>query len=99
MKSIRSVIAGLALLATAGILHAQLLTGTISSGTAETAPQDSIVQITAEAEGLTPVDPTTLPLFATCWWTVFPGGGPVPMPCPPQDLSVPIYEIVPGSGI
>ena len=57
---------------------------------------DSIVRIAAEAEGLSQVDPASLPFFASCWWTVSPGGAPVPMPCPPQDLSVPIYQIVDG---
>ncbi|HEV2692653.1 MAG TPA: alpha/beta hydrolase [Verrucomicrobiae bacterium] len=58
---------------------------------------DSIVQITAEAEGLSRVDPATLPLLAPCWWTVFPDSGPLPMPCPPFDLSVPVYELADGS--
>jgi hypothetical protein len=88
------------------IIISTLLTA-IGSGLAQTLQQsdsgsvaqpDSIVQITAEAEGLTQVDPTTLPPFASCWWTVYPDGGPVPMPYLP-DPSVPIYEIVPGSGI
>jgi len=76
------------------ILHAQLAVQSI--GVAQSSPPDSIVQITAEAEGLSQVDPSTLPLFASCWWTVFPGGRPVPMPCPPNGLSVPIYKIVDG---
>ena len=71
-----------------GRIQAQALDGTGSP--------DSIVQITAEAEGLTRLDPTTLPFFASCYWTVYPGTGPLPMPCLPQDLSVPIYEITPG---
>lgn len=81
------------------LLHAQTtLAGGFNNGLGpvQTTPPDSIVQITAEAEGLSQVDPTTLPLFASCWWTVYPGTGPLPMPCPPQDLSVPIYQIVDG---
>lgn len=42
-----------------GVLRAQ-----DSSGSAQ---PDSIVQITAEAEGFTQVDPTTLPTIASCW--------------------------------
>ncbi|HEX7652130.1 MAG TPA: hypothetical protein VF607_01410, partial [Verrucomicrobiae bacterium] len=96
----RNVFAGLALLATAGLLHAQTaLVGSLNSdlGPVQPAQPDSIVQITVEAEGLTAVDPATLPLFAACWWTVYPDSGPVPMPIAPADLTVPIYEI--GDGI
>ena len=81
------------------LLHAQTVSvGSFNNdlGPVQSAQPDSIVQITAEAEGLSQVDPTTLPLFASCYWTVYPGTGPVPMPCPPQDLSVPIYQIVDG---
>jgi pimeloyl-ACP methyl ester carboxylesterase len=91
MNTSKSVIIGLGLLASTSILRAQLQTDITQS-----AQPDSIVQITAEAEGLTRVDPATLTPFASCWWTVFPNSGPVPMPCPPQDLSVPIYEMANG---
>ncbi|HEV2691836.1 MAG TPA: hypothetical protein VG347_02970 [Verrucomicrobiae bacterium] len=84
MKTIRQVLLTGAVLFVSLNLHAQVLLSD---------QPDSIVQVTAEAEGLSQVDPTALPLFASCWWTVFPDSGPLPMPCPPQDLSVPIYEI------
>ena len=53
---------------------------------------DSIVQITAEQQGLTLVAPENLPWGAT-YWLVLPGGCSPPMPCPPADLTLPIYAI------
>lgn len=99
MKTIGAILLAAGLVFSPDLLHAQTVSvGSFNSdlGPVQTAQPDSIVQITAEAEGLSQVDPTTLPLFASCWWTVFPGTGPLPMPCPPQDLSVPIYQIVDG---
>jgi hypothetical protein len=56
---------------------------------------DSIVQVAANLEGLAQVSPADLPIGGTYFW-VLPGGSAVPMPCPPQDLSVPIFQIVDG---
>jgi hypothetical protein len=78
------------------LLTGQLLAQEAPTSDSGTSQPDSIVQITAEAEGLTRVDPATLPLFASCWWTVYPDSGPLPMPIPPQDTTVPIYEISDG---
>ena len=99
MKTIGIILLAAGIVFSPELLHAQTaLIGSFNNDLAPVQPAqpDSIVQITAEAEGLSQVDPSTLPFFASCWWTVFPGGGPVPMPCPPQDMSVPIYQIVDG---
>jgi hypothetical protein len=99
MKTIGSILLAAGLVFSPHLLYAQTtLAGGFNNGLGpvQTTQPDSIVQITAEAEGLSQVDQTTLPLFASCWWTVYPGTGPLPMPCPPQDLSVPIYQIVDG---
>jgi len=100
MKTIGMILLAAGIVFSPNRLHAQTaLVGSFNNDLAPAQPAqpDSIVQVTAEAEGLSQVDPSSLPFFASCWWTVFPDGGPVPMPCPPQDLSVPIYEIVDGS--
>lgn len=77
------------------------LTGiTLAPGTpVQSAAPDSIVQVTAEAQGLQLVTPDQA-LFHSgsfCYWWVLPDGGFVPMPCLPQDYSsVPVYQIVPN---
>ena len=86
---------GLGLFALPVLLHAQLSVQSLQP--IETLPPvqsqpDSIVQITAEAEGLSQIAPEDLPLFGT-YWLVMPYGGMAPLPCPPQDLSQPIYAI------
>lgn len=68
-------------------LHAQSLD--------QTNTPDSIVQITAEAYGLTPVAPEELPPIGT-YWEALPGNILAPLPCPPADLSLPIYEMADG---
>ncbi|MGD0253907.1 MAG: hypothetical protein ABSC01_14570, partial [Verrucomicrobiota bacterium] len=69
----------------------------IQSGSAigETQP-DSIVQIAAESQGLAQVAPADLPIIGGTFWWVMPGGNAVPTPCPPQDLSAPIYQVADG---
>jgi hypothetical protein len=52
---------------------------------------DSIVIITAEAQGLQTVAYQDLPLFGT-YWEVMPVGM-APLPCPPSDPTLPIYAI------
>ena len=69
------------------VLHAQ-----------ETASTDSIVQIMAEAAGLERVSSNEVPRNGT-FWLVSPGPGSgitAPLPCPPQDTSLPIYWIAEG---
>ena len=67
------------------LLNAQLTsTGSFNSGVMQVqpAPPDSIVQITAEAQGLALVPPDQLPPFGT-FWLVQPGAGgcmAVPLP-------------------
>ena len=60
------------------VARAQL--GNISSGPSpgQSATPDSIVQITAEAQGLPQVDPSALPPFGTFWWAMPGGGGAAP---------------------
>ena len=53
---------------------------------------DSIVQVTAEAQGLLLVAPEDLP-FGGTFWEVMPGGIMAPLPCPPIDQTLPIYAI------
>jgi len=57
-----------------------------------TAQPDSIVAVTAEAYGLTQMAPADLPLVGT-YWEVMPYGLMAPLPCPPWDLTQPIYAI------
>lgn len=58
----------------------------------QTAPPDSIVQVTAEAQGLSLVAPEDLP-FGGTFWEVMPSGIMAPLPCPPIDQTLPIYAI------
>lgn len=67
------------------ILHAQ-----------ETTPTDSIVQITAESQGLELVAPEDWPRNGTFWLVMLGGGIMAPLPCPPQDTSLPVYQIADG---
>lgn len=103
MKSIRRILlTGAGLLVSLNILAAAplLLSGqpVQSIGVMQTAQPDSIVQITAEAQGLALVPPESVPPFGT-FWLVEPGAGrcmAVPLPCPPIDPSLPIYAIADG---
>jgi hypothetical protein len=58
---------------------------------------DSIVQITAEAQGLDRLLPAQVPRSGT-FWLALPGLNAViaPLPCPPDDLSLPIYALGPN---
>ena len=76
------------------LIQAQALLPDSSSGIIM--PPDSIVQITAEAQGLSQVAPADLPPFGTFWWAMPGGGGAAPMPCPPADPTAPIYQITDG---
>ncbi len=72
------------------ILRAQEMAMPLQSATT-----DSIVQLTADAEGLALLSPVDVPRSGTFWWVMV-GGIPVPAPCPPLDLSAPIYLIADG---
>ncbi len=77
------------------LLRAQVLTvSTLNSDATPIQPTtpDSIVQITAEAQGLQLVSPDNLPPFGT-YWEVMPYGVMAPLPCPPFDPTLPIYAI------
>ena len=70
------------------LLHAQ--TATVSP------PTDSIVQVTAEAQGLDLIAPTDLPNGGT-FWLVTSNGITAPSPCPPNNLSdFPVYAMADG---
>ncbi len=53
---------------------------------------DSIIQITAEAQGLTLVPRDSIPRGGT-FWLFLPDGGHVPLPCPMILSNFPIYAI------
>jgi hypothetical protein len=84
------LLGGVVLAASLYFVHAQQNVSSVRSAQA-----DSIVQITAEAQGLELVSPDQLPRFGTYWWVMpgLGGGAAVPMPCPPLDQSLPIYAI------
>jgi hypothetical protein len=78
-------------LITANFLHAQTTT------TIQSASADSIVSVVAGAQGLQLVPPDQVPFCGTFWMVLpEPGGGIAPLPCPPLDLSLPIYVIADG---
>jgi hypothetical protein len=78
------------------LLIVGLLAG-IGEGFAQTLPgvPDSIVQITAEAQGLQRVSPDQLPPFGTFWEVLTMPGGcvTVPLPCPPDNPALPVFEM------
>jgi hypothetical protein len=88
MKSFRSFLIGPGLLTCSFIFHTGLL--------AQEAP-DSIVQLTAEAQGLEPIAPENLPPFGT-FWVVGSNGCAAPYPCLPKDSDpiFPIYAMADG---
>ncbi len=97
MKSIKGgLFIGLGLLTLLGVLHAQLSFQSAqpvqASGIEQPAQPDSVVAVTAEAKGLAQIDPANLPGFGT-YWVVSSNGVSAPWPCPPPDLSQPIYNI------
>ena len=73
-----------------GLLHAQTF---LIGG--QSRPPDSIVQLTAEAQGLDLIPPATQPRNGTFWY-ILGSGVAVPFPCPPKDTSLPVYGIVKG---
>ena len=83
-----SIVSGL--IASLNFAHGQML--------AQSASADSVVQVVADAEGLTILSPEDVPLYGGTYWTVFPGlnGTPVPMPCLPMDSNVRVWAIADG---
>ena len=103
MKSVRNflirvVIIG-SLAAGLDLLHSQTaVVGNFNGNLSlvQAAAPDSIVQITADAQGLSLVSPGQAPRTGTFWW-ILPNGTAVPAPCPPQnDLFAPIYQLAGG---
>ena len=91
----------LSLLALAGLatvfpVHAQLSAKSLSSiqVSGDTAV-DSIVQVTAEAQGLERLAPTDIPRNGT-FWVVSSNGLTAPLPCLPPRSAAPVYAITDG---
>ena len=62
------------------------------------AQPDSIVQLTAQSQGLDLLAPADVPNVGT-FWTMTPDGSLPPFPMPPKDLSLPVYQITDGQFI
>ena len=79
-------------------LIAQTFSGTVQSvSVAQTVTADSIVSIVADAQELPLIPPEEVPLAGTFWTALpDPGGGIVPMPCPPYDPNAKIWIIAEG---
>ncbi len=95
MKTIGIILLAASMVFSPHLLRAQVLTvSTLNSDATPIQPTtpDSIVQITAEAQGLQLVSPDNLPPFGT-YWEVMPYGVMAPLPCPPFDPTLPIYAI------
>ena len=92
MRNLSTVLAGAVL----GLVFSLQLYAAPITLSVPPAPPDSIVQITAEAQGLELVPPAEVPPFGT-FWLVEPGYAcPAPLPCPPLDSNLPIYAIADG---
>ena len=90
MKSIRKLLLiGAGLFVALNPLHAQ------NTSTVQPATSDSIVQLTADAQGLPLVSPEAVPNAGT-FWVVTPGldaSSLAPYPCPPRNQTLPVYAI------
>jgi len=103
MKSVRNYLIGVVIIgslaASLNLLQAQTaVVGNFNSNLSlvQAAAPDSIVQITADAQGLPLVSPGQAPRSGTFWW-ILPSGTAVPAPCPPQDaLTAAIYQLAAG---
>ena len=94
------ILVGLLAFATVTLSHAQTASiGNINDdiGPVQSAPADTIVSLTAEAQGLQLVPPDQLPRYGT-FWVMPPGNNfmPLPYPCPPPDSSWPVWAIADG---
>jgi len=95
MKIIAVILLTAGLVFSPAPLHAQTsLVGSLNNDIEPVQPAvpDSVVQITAEMQGLQAVAYSDLPTFGT-YWEVMPGGGMAPLPAPVFDPSLPIYAI------
>lgn len=100
MKTIKSVLLiGVLLFAVLNLLYAQNvvvggfnhIAAPVQPAPEQPSPPDSIVQITAEAQGLQLVAPADQPKYGTYWLVL--GNGIVPFPAPPKDTTQPVYAI------
>jgi hypothetical protein len=95
MKIIRAIILAAGMVFSPHLLHSQTFTVSGLNNDAmpvQSAAPDSIVQVTAEAQGLQLVSPENLPPCGT-FWEVMPYGVMAPLPCPPFDPTLPVYAI------
>jgi hypothetical protein len=96
MTSIRGILlCGAALALPLNLLHAQTaVVGNFNNDLSlvQAAAPDSIVQILADANGLELLPPGQAPRSGTFWW-IMANGNAVPAPCPPLDLTAPIYQL------
>jgi hypothetical protein len=102
MKSVRCFIVGViiigSMVASLNLLYAQAaMVGSFNNALlpVQSATPDSIVQLTADAQGLAQIAPADLPRTGT-YWLVMPSGFPAPAPCPPLDPGVPVYQMASG---
>ena len=101
MRTIKQVsIIGASLFVSLNLLQAQTqFSGQAIQASGEVSAQpDSIVKLTAEAQGLNLISPTDLPDGGT-FWTLMPDGLTAPFPCAPSIPNVPVYQIADGQFI
>ncbi len=96
---IRSIVLAVGLVLSVHLLHGQIAPFGIYNGdhtAVQTDSSDSIVQLTADTQGLQLIPPDQTPFFGT-FWTIMPGAGPMalPFPCPPPGQN-PTYMITGG---
>jgi alpha-tubulin suppressor-like RCC1 family protein len=95
MKTIGIILLAASINFSPSLLHTQTpLVGSFNNDLApvQSATPDSIVQVTAEARGLATISYDNLPRSGT-FWEAMPDGIMAPLPCPPQDITLPIYTI------
>jgi len=101
MKNLGGILLiGAGLFVSLNLLHAQTASIGSINGVAtpiQAAPPDSIVQATAQAQGLLLVAPADLPAVGGTFWLVTTNGIAAPSPCPPGNLSdFPVYAMADG---
>ena len=100
MKTNKSILIGLAVLggfiALFSLARAQLSGSSLNVVNSSQPPvPDSIVQLTADAQGLALISPNALPRNGGTFWLMMPNGFSAPYPCPPPG-SLPTYSIAGG---
>ena len=103
MKAIKSILGGSAiiggLIALSGFIHAQVVTAQVQpvsgSATSPDGQPDSVVQIAAEAQGLSLVTADQIPKFGT-FWVISGAQPPAPLPFLPSEYdpaSTPVFSL------